>query len=116
MSTELDMSLSYGKPGQVWEWSEVGSKLSCVVLSEVIDHKDVKLHTDGKKDLASKGTSTNLSMHVDPKRNQLEDSESGKVPEKYLIVRNNDLIRNRYLLVSTYHDIFIVTVTHDLFS
>ena len=29
----------------------------------------------------------------------LSDSESGRVPEKYLIVRNNDLIANRFLLV-----------------
>ena len=35
----------------------------------------------------------------DPQRNVLSDSESGRVPEKYLIVRNNDLIANRYLLV-----------------
>ena len=35
----------------------------------------------------------------DPQRNVLSDSESGRVPEKYLIVRNNDLIASRYLIV-----------------
>lgn len=49
LSTELNMSLSYSKIGQTWDKSRVGSQMSCVVLSEVIDHPDVKLHTDGKK-------------------------------------------------------------------
>jgi len=81
LSTDLGMSLGYSKTGLTWDRSSLGRQMSCVVLAEVIDHADVKLHTD------------------DPQRNVLSDSESGRVPEKYLIVRNNDLIANRYLLV-----------------
>jgi len=81
LSTDLGMSLGYSKTGLTWDKSSFGNQMSCVVLSEVLDHADVKLHTD------------------DPHRNVLSDSESGRVPEKYLIVRNNDLIANRFLLV-----------------
>ncbi len=41
------MSLSYSKSGQTWIRSRIGDQVSCVLLSEVVDHRDVKLHTDG---------------------------------------------------------------------
>ena len=42
------MSLGYSKTGLTWEKSSFGNQMSCVVLSEVLDHADVKLHTDGE--------------------------------------------------------------------
>lgn len=35
----------------------------------------------------------------DPFRSYIRGSEGGPVPERYLVVRNDDLIRPRYLLV-----------------
>ena len=48
LSTDLGMSLGYSKTGLTWEKSYFGKQMSCVVLSEVLDHADVKLHTDGE--------------------------------------------------------------------
>ena len=42
------MSLGYSKTGLTWDKSSFGKQMSCVVLSEVLDHADVKLHTDGE--------------------------------------------------------------------
>ena len=42
------MSLGYSKTGMAWDKSSLGRQMSCVVLAEVIDHADVKLHTDGE--------------------------------------------------------------------
>ena len=73
LSTDLGTSLGYSKTGLTWDRSSFGRHMSCVVLSEgivfptlmqephkinnkksfscssaVIDHAEVKLHTDGK--------------------------------------------------------------------
>ena len=48
LSTDLGMSLGYSKTGLTWDRSSLGRQMSCVVLAEVIDHADVKLHTDGR--------------------------------------------------------------------
>ncbi len=40
-----------------------------------------------------------MILCADPSRNRVRGSEGGKVPERYLVVRNDDLIRPKYLLV-----------------
>jgi hypothetical protein len=40
-----------------------------------------------------------FNSSTDPKRNYALGSEAGKVPETYIIVRNNDLILNSHLLI-----------------
>lgn len=81
LSTDLSMCMNYSQIGQGWSQSSICQQFSCVLMCEVQDHPEVKIHTK------------------DPSRGQLKDSMGGKVPEKYLIVRNNDMIQNRYLLV-----------------
>ena len=48
-------------------------------------HESVKIHSE------------------DPSRGRVEGSEGGQVPEKYIVVRNNDLLHIRYrvLIVRT---------------
>ena len=41
-------------------------------------HESVKIHSE------------------DPTRGRVEGSEGGQVPEKYIVVRNNDLLHIRY--------------------
>ncbi|XP_059082076.1 protein mono-ADP-ribosyltransferase PARP16-like [Tigriopus californicus] len=81
LSTDLSMCMNYSQIGQGWSQSSICQQFSCVLMCEVQDHPEVKIHTK------------------DPSRGQLKDSQAGKVPEKYLIVRNNEVIQNRYLLV-----------------
>lgn len=70
LSTEQSLSLQYSPCGQGWNKSQLGSQLSILALCEVIDHPDVK----------RKGRSTT-------------------VPEKYVLVTNNELVCLRYLLI-----------------
>lgn len=46
-STDLNVSLTYSRTGCARDESLLGDIMSCVVVSEIIDHEDVKLQCDG---------------------------------------------------------------------
>ncbi|EGI70529.1 G2/mitotic-specific cyclin-B [Acromyrmex echinatior] len=83
-SSELGVSLPYSPVGYGWGGSLLGSEISCIALCELINHPDIK-----------RGDSR------DNAQNTLSDSVSGRIPEKYFVVTNSDLVRIRYLLVYT---------------
>lgn len=76
------MSLSYSPVGYGWGGSLLGSEISCIALCELINHPDIK-----------RGDSR------DSAQNTLSDSIGGRIPDKYFVVTNSDLVRIRYLLV-----------------
>lgn len=84
LSSELGVSLPYSPVGYGWGGSLLGSEISCIALCELIDHPDMK-----------RGDSR------DSAQNRLIDSIGGRIPDKYFIVTNSDLVRIRYLLVYT---------------
>ena len=51
--------------------------MSCVVMSEVLDHPSVKMYSQ------------------DRERGVVEGSVGGNIPDKYILVRNNDLVHIR---------------------
>lgn len=81
LSSDLGVCLAYSSRGVGWRHSAIGQSLSCIALAQVKHHRNVKIHTK------------------DPGRGLVEGSEGGRVPEKYVVVRNNDLVHIRYLLV-----------------
>ncbi|XP_013793980.1 mono [ADP-ribose] polymerase PARP16-like isoform X1 [Limulus polyphemus] len=86
LSSELTVALHYSPVGWSWKKSLHGSQISCVAVCEMIDHPDLKCQTKGGKSSS---------------RSYSSDSLAGKVPEKYYLVQNDDLVRVRYLLVYT---------------
>ena len=83
LSEDLGVCLTYSSRGVGWTRSQLGNSVSCLALAQVIDHPSVKLHTD------------------DSERGTVEGSEGGRVPDKYIVVRNNELlhIRSSYCMV-----------------
>jgi len=81
LASDLGVCLAYSSRGVGWNNSSLGPSLSCLAVTQVKHHQDVKVHTE------------------EPGRGMVEDSEGGRVPEKYVVVRNNELLRIRYLLV-----------------
>jgi len=81
LSEDLGVCLAYSSRGVGWTRSMLGSSMSCLALAQVLDHPSVKLHTEDKD------------------RGAVEGSEGGRVPDKYIVVRNNELLHIRYLLV-----------------
>ncbi|XP_033210737.1 uncharacterized protein LOC117168907 [Belonocnema kinseyi] len=82
LSSELGVSLPYSPVGYGWGGSILGSDMSCVALCELIDHPRVKRGDSG-----------------DNERSMVPDAVGGKVPNKYYVVENSELVRIRYLLV-----------------
>lgn len=83
-SSELGVSLPYSPVGYGWGGSLLGSEISCIALCELINHPDIK-----------RGDSR------DNAQNTLSDSIGGRIPDKYFVVTNSDLVRIRYLLIYT---------------
>lgn len=84
LSSELGMSLLYSPIGYGWGGCSLGSEMSCVALCELINHPGVK-----------SGAAEDSTRRVVP------DSVNGKVPNKYYLVTNSELVRIRYLFVYT---------------
>lgn len=82
LSSELSVSLHYSPMGRSWERSSLGDKLSCVAVCEMIDHPSVKCQVKDNNN-----------------RSRAGDSMAGRVPDKYYVVQNNEVIRVKYLLV-----------------
>jgi len=78
LSEELSVSLPYSSQGVAWKGSSLGSILSCVALCQVARGREGVVRAQGQVP---------------------EGSQGGKVPDKYLVVRNNELCNIRYLLV-----------------
>jgi len=76
LASDLGVCLAYSSRGVGWNNSSLGPSLSCLAVTQVKHHHDVKVEDS-----------------------LVEDSEGGRVPEKYVVVRNNELLRIRYLLV-----------------
>jgi len=81
LSEDLGVCLAYSSRGVGWSRSMLGSSVSCMALAQVLDHPNVKVHSE------------------DNERGSVEGSEGGRVPDKYIVVRNNELLHIRYLLV-----------------
>jgi len=91
LSSELSVSLAYSPLGQGWVKSSLGSQLGCVAVCEIIDDPSVKCTIQQDKSEESTGSS----------RSRVEGSMGGDVPEKYYVVRNDEMIRVVYILVYT---------------
>lgn len=103
LSGELSVSMIYSPSGQAWNHSEIGNKLSCVAVCEMIDDPSVKCQSKSEEEGNAKGSSSNLSSKGSSSnlrsRANAGPSEGGDVPEKYYVVQNNEMIRVKYLLI-----------------
>ncbi|XP_046549873.1 protein mono-ADP-ribosyltransferase PARP16-like [Haliotis rubra] len=88
LSGELAVSMTYSPTGLTWDSSELGDKLGCVAVCEMIDDSSVKCQEK-----------TGSEDGVKKSRARVAGSMAGDVPEKYYVVRNNEVMRVRYLLV-----------------
>lgn len=81
LSSDIVLSLNYSTRGIGWEKSLLGPSLSCLTINQVINHENVKIHSDC------------------PVRGYVKDSEGGSIPEHHILVRDNQLVHARYLMV-----------------
>ncbi|XP_076294533.1 protein mono-ADP-ribosyltransferase PARP16 [Lasioglossum baleicum] len=82
LSSELGVSLPYSRVGYGWGGSILGSEMSCIALCELVNHVDVR------------SSDTELVAET-----MARYSLGGRVPNKYYLVTNSELVRVRYLLV-----------------
>ncbi|CAF1024875.1 unnamed protein product [Rotaria sp. Silwood1] len=86
-SLEPSVSLHYSPFSTVWSNSLLGKRLSCLLLCEIIDQPDhVKRSIENE-------TSNNQERRI------VSDSQAGAVPDKYVVVTSNELVRVKYILI-----------------
>jgi poly[ADP-ribose] polymerase 16 len=86
-SLEPSVSLHYSPFTTVWPNSLLGKRLSCLLLCEIIDHPDhVKCAIENE-------TINNQERRI------VSDTQAGAVPEKYVVVTSNELVRVKYILI-----------------
>lgn len=82
LSSELNVSLNWSpsaRPGSIR--SNLGSRLGCVAFCELIDDP------------------TGVKYESESETASLTLTNANKVPEKYFLVQNDNLVRVKYLLV-----------------
>lgn len=87
LSSELSISLHYSPSGLGWAKSQLGGQLSCVAVCEIIDDPSVKCQLKEGEAGAKRS------------RALVPNSMAGEVPEKYYVIRNNDVVKVKYLLI-----------------
>lgn len=93
LSSDYRVSLNYSPSSKNWEDSLLGDRLSCVAVCEIVDHPE---YVKCSKKQASRSESTTANV---TSRSNIQGSEGGEIPEKYYIVRNDEMIRLKYVLV-----------------
>ncbi|OAD52935.1 Poly [ADP-ribose] polymerase 16 [Eufriesea mexicana] len=101
LSSELGVSLPYSPLGYGWGGSVLGSEMSCIALCELIDHADVKIGDSGNNVLSMILSIFSYMVFsiVDNALSLAADSVDGRIPIKYYLVTNSELVRVRYLLI-----------------
>ncbi len=79
LTTSLNMALMYSRPGAAWPrcLRLIGRRFSAALLCRV------------RRDPASVKVESDL----------LRESEGGRIPERYVVVQNNEMVREAFLLL-----------------
>ncbi|CAK8676713.1 unnamed protein product [Clavelina lepadiformis] len=120
LSRDMRVCMNYSPISAGWQNSLLGTSLSCIAVCEIIDHPDVKcsvkrsLQNLHSEELRQRRRSTNLAteaqgadddthevktLKTEKRRSYIKGSEGGQIPEKYYVVRNDDHVRVKYLIV-----------------
>ena len=129
LSSDLRVCQSYSPTCHTWNSSLLGNSLSCIAVCQIVDHPDVKCSVKRssqlfspdeaggsevrlrRKDPSSEAgnSSENVTEGSAPQNVKVETtnkdrsfipgSEGGEIPDKYYVVRNDDLVRVKYIYV-----------------
>jgi len=81
LARDLGVCLAYSHRGQTWQKSALGNSISAVAVAQVLDHP------------------TQVNLHSADARGEVEGSEGGRLPDMYVVVRNNELLKIRYIMI-----------------
>jgi len=81
LARDLGVCLAYSHRGQTWQKSALGNSISALAVAQVLDHP------------------TQVNLHSADARGEVEGSEGGRLPDMYVVVRNNELLKIRYIMI-----------------
>lgn len=101
LTSEITVSANYAPFGQTWKNSMFGSKHSVIAVCEVINDLD-KVKCKGillSMKMLFKCVTIYLIVDVKNKQRAVVQGAFGKIPEKYYVVTDSEMVQVKYLLV-----------------
>uniref|UniRef100_A0A182PQI2 Poly [ADP-ribose] polymerase n=1 Tax=Anopheles epiroticus TaxID=199890 RepID=A0A182PQI2_9DIPT len=104
LSAELQVSQMFSPNGSGWNRSTLGTHLACVALCEYVDNPNYvksQEETTSPPPPTDDGTTPPTSSTSDGPSSFMSASlnGTGSFPERYILVKNNELVQVRYLLL-----------------
>uniref|UniRef100_A0A182JT17 Poly [ADP-ribose] polymerase n=1 Tax=Anopheles christyi TaxID=43041 RepID=A0A182JT17_9DIPT len=102
LSAELQVSQMFSPNGSGWNRSTLGTHLACIALCEYVDNPNyVKSQEETQPLPTDDGTTPPASSSSDGPSSIMTASltGNGSFPERYILVKNNELVQVRYLLL-----------------
>uniref|UniRef100_UPI0000520DAD mono [ADP-ribose] polymerase PARP16 n=1 Tax=Ciona intestinalis TaxID=7719 RepID=UPI0000520DAD len=103
LSSSFKVSAPFSPTGTAWSNSFFGDSISCVALCELVNHPDVKCSVEAVKEdskdsnLRNRSSDPCSSQKSSKHRSYIKGSEGGQIPDKYFVVRNDELVRVKYI-------------------
>ncbi|XP_041772703.1 protein mono-ADP-ribosyltransferase PARP16-like [Anopheles merus] len=103
LSAELQVSQMFSPNGSGWSRSTLGTHLACIALCEYVDNPNYVKSQEETQQLP--GTGEGTTAHATPSSDgpsaimSTSFTGNGSFPERYILVKNNELVQVRYLLL-----------------
>uniref|UniRef100_A0AAG5D5V2 Poly [ADP-ribose] polymerase n=1 Tax=Anopheles atroparvus TaxID=41427 RepID=A0AAG5D5V2_ANOAO len=100
LSAELQVSQMFSPNGSGWNRSILGTHLACIALCEYVDNPNyVKCQEETHPPAAEASTTTTATASDGPSIMTASLTGNNNIPERYILIKNNELVQVRYLLL-----------------
>ncbi|XP_050074907.1 protein mono-ADP-ribosyltransferase PARP16-like [Anopheles maculipalpis] len=99
LSAELQVSQMFSPNGSGWNKSILGTQLACIALCEYVDNPNYVKSQEDTPPSADDGRTPATGTNDGSSIMTASLTGNGSIPERYILVKNNELVQIRYLLL-----------------
>ncbi|XP_049291354.1 protein mono-ADP-ribosyltransferase PARP16-like [Anopheles funestus] len=99
LSAELQVSQMFSPNGSGWSKSSLGTHLACIALCEYVDNPNYVKSQEETPTPTDDGRTPTAATSDGPSVMAASLTGNGSIPERYILVKNNELVQVRYLLL-----------------
>ncbi|XP_035912793.1 protein mono-ADP-ribosyltransferase PARP16-like [Anopheles stephensi] len=99
LSAELQVSQMFSPNGSGWNKSSLGTHLACIALCEYVDNPNYVKSQEETSTSPDDGRIPATGASDGPSIMTASLTGNGSIPERYILVKNNELVQVRYLLL-----------------
>ncbi|XP_053665853.1 protein mono-ADP-ribosyltransferase PARP16-like [Anopheles marshallii] len=99
LSAELQVSQMFSPNGSGWSKSTLGTHLACIALCEYVDNPNYVKSQEEAPPSTEDGRTPAVATSDGPSIMTASLTGNGSIPERYILVKNNEMVQVRYLLL-----------------